>query len=377
MLGSNAWNVGRIRGIQIRIDPSWSFIAILVAYSFYVLLSFEFATMATSTRIALAAGMAVVFFLSVLVHELAHSFVARARGVEVEGITLFLFGGATHANLETENPNDELVIAGVGPVTSLAIGGVLWGISQLTSPGPIGFATGYLGWINFVLAVFNFVPGFPLDGGRVLRSLVWKASGDMVHATRVAARAGQLVGYAIMGIGIFALVIQGNLIGGLWFIAIGWFLAQSAQASFTQLQVRRMLRDVPAARMMSGNLVHLPGDLTLQQAVDDYFMRYDYNAFPVSVEGGVDGLITLSAVRQVPREEWAARLVREVLVPLSEATTVDRAEPMDAVLEKLMNNEHKRVVVTDDGVVAGIITPRDLARWLERSQDLGLARSGL
>src|SRR5690606_31296708 len=172
--------------------------------------------------------------------------------------------------------------------------------------------TGYLGWINFVLAVFNFVPGFPLDGGRVLRSLVWKASGDMVHATRVAARAGQLVGYAIMGIGIFALVIQGNLIGGLWFIAIGWFLAQSAQASFTQLQVRRMLRDVPAARMMSGNLVHLPGDLTLQQAVDDYFMRYDYNAFPVSVEGGVDGLITLSAVRQVPREEWAARLVREV-----------------------------------------------------------------
>lgn len=375
MLGSNAWNVGRIGGVQVRIDPSWSFIAILVAYSFYVVLSFNFPELTTGVQIALAVAMALVFFLSVLIHELAHSFVAQSRGIEVESITLFFFGGATHADLETEDPNDELFIAGVGPLSSLAIGVVLWGVSQLTSPGPIGFVTGYLGWLNVILAVFNLVPGFPLDGGRVLRSLVWKANGDIVAATRVAARAGQLVGYAIMALGIFALVFLGNLIGGLWFVAIGWFLAQSAQASFTQMQVRRLLRDVPAARMMTGDLVELPADITLQQAVDDYFMRYDYNAFPVARDGAVDGLITLSAVRQVPRPDWSVRRVGDITTPLSEASTVDRSEPMDEVLEKLMNNEHKRVVVTDDGQVAGIITPRDLARWLERSQDLGLTSS--
>lgn len=375
MLGRNAWRIGRIGGIEIKIDPSWSFIAILVAYSFFVLLSFEFPDMGGGGQLALAVGMALVFFLSVLIHELAHSILARARGVEVRGITLFLFGGATEADLETENPTDELVISLVGPITSVVIAAVLWGVSILTSPGPLGYAAGYLGWINLALAVFNLVPGFPLDGGRVLRSLVWGATDDLVRATRIAARAGQIVGYVIIAIGVLQVLFIGNLIGGLWLMAIGWFLSQSAQASFLQMQVRRMLADVPASRMMSGELIEIPGDITLQQAVDDYFMRYDYSAFPVRDGAEVNAILTLSAVRQVPREDWGVRRVVDIAEPLSDACTVDRSEPMDRVLEKLTGNEHHRVIVKEDGGIAGIITPRDLARWLDRSQDLGLTPS--
>lgn len=374
MLGANAWRLGRIGGIEIRIDPSWSVIAVLVAYSFYVLLSFEFADLATTTQLVLAILMAAVFFGSVLLHELAHSFMARARGVEVHGITLFMFGGATHADLETEDPNDELAISAVGPLSSALIAAVLWGVSALAGDGPIGFGAGWLARVNLALAVFNLAPGFPLDGGRVLRSLVWRSTGDMVRATRVASRAGQIVGWLIMGVGILQVLFLANLIEGLWLLAIGWFLTQSAQASFLQLQMRRLLSNVPAGRLMSGDLTAMPSDISIRQAVDDYFMRHDYNAFPVRDGHGVSGLVTLSAIRQVPRDDWH-RPVSNVVEPLSDACTVQKTETMETVLEKLTANQQHRVIVMDGDEVVGIITPRDLARWLERSQDLGLTGS--
>ncbi|MFP3914337.1 MAG: site-2 protease family protein [Actinomycetota bacterium] len=375
MLGANAWRIGKVGGIEIKIDPSWSFIAILVGYSFFVLLSFEFAELSGATTVVLAVAMALIFFLSVLIHELAHSFMARARGVEVRGITLFLFGGATEADLETEDPTDELVISVVGPLTSLALAGLLWAVSLPAGEGPVGFALGWLAWINLALAVFNLVPGFPLDGGRVLRSLVWGATGDLVRATRIAARSGQIVGYVIIGIGVLQVLVLGNLVGGLWLVAIGWFLSQSAQSSFLQMQVRRILADVPAGRMMSRELVEIPGEIDLQRAVDDYFMRYDYSAFPVRRDGSMDAIVSLSAIRQVPRQDWGERRVADVAEPLSESCTVDSSEAMDAVLEKLTSTDHHRVVVREGDTIVGIITPRDLARWLERSQDLGLTPS--
>src|SRR5688572_1921538 len=195
MMGTNAWTIGRFRGVEIRIDPSWSVIAFLVGYSFYVLLSFRFPDIAGTGRLTLALVMTLVFFLGVLVHEIAHAWTALARGIEVHSITLYMFGGATHAELETENPSDELIIAGVGPLTSLAIAALLWVVSLLAGETAIGYAAGYLGWINLALAVFNLVPGFPLDGGRVLRSLVWKANNDFVAATRLASRVGHAVGF--------------------------------------------------------------------------------------------------------------------------------------------------------------------------------------
>lgn len=376
MLGRNSWSVGRIGGIEIRIDPSWSFIAVLIAYSFYLAIDVAPGTMGTTVQIALAVVMAALFFASVLLHELAHSWVAVSRGVEVESITLFLFGGATKADLETEDPVDELVIAVVGPLTSLALAGVFWMLAVLAGEGTVGgFVGGQLGWINLALAVFNLIPGFPLDGGRVLRSLVWRRTGDIVGATRIAARGGQLVGYGLIVIGIAEILFLGVLVGGLWLMAIGWFLAQAAQASFFQMQMRRVLSEVPARRVMSDALVEIPGEMTVAQAVDEYFMRHDVNAFPVRTAGETTGLISMSKVRRLPREDWPTRVVADEAEPLDATCTVSSTETLDEVVGKLMSGDVGRVVVMDDSQVVGIITPRDLSRWLQRSQDLGLTES--
>lgn len=372
MFGRNAWAIGRVGGIDIRIDPSWSVIAFLIAYSFFLVIELEFAELSTPAMIVLAGVMAIIFFVSVLLHELAHSWVAVARGVEVESITLFLFGGATKADLETKNPSDELMIAVVGPLTSLAIAGALWLTAIAFGSGTIGgFVSGRLGWINLALAVFNLVPGFPLDGGRVLRSLVWRRTGDIVRATRVAARGGQLVGYGLIAIGVLEILFLGALVGGLWLIAIGWFLSQAAQASFLQMQVRRILSEVPASRIMSDGLVEIPDHISIQQAVDEYFMSHDFNAFPVSDGHDTVALLTMSTVKGVPRDDWSTTTVGEVAEPLDDSCTVSPSEPLDEVVGKLMGGDLRRVIVVEDGHVKGIISPRDLTRWLQRSQELG------
>lgn len=378
MFGRNAWAIGRLGGIEIRIDPSWSFIAFLIAYSFFLEIDLRFDDMGTPAMIILAAGMAIIFFASVLLHELAHSWVAVSRGVEVESITLFLFGGATKADLDTEEPSDELAIALVGPATSVALAGGMWLVAVAFGSGTVGgFLVGRLGWINLALGVFNLVPGFPLDGGRVLRSLVWKRSGDIVRATRVAARGGQLVGYGLIGLGVLEILFLGALVGGLWLIAIGWFLAQAAQASFLQLQVRRLLAEVPASKIMSDGIVEIPGHLSIRQAVDEFFLSHDYNAFPVRDGDGTMGILTMNAIRAMPQDEWDDTTVRESAEPLSESCTVSPSEPLDEVVGKLMSGDLRRVVVVDDGQVTGIISPRDLSRWLQRSQELGLTETGV
>jgi len=372
---TNAWRIGSVGGVEIRIDPSWSFIAFLVAYTFFLNLSAAFPAVGSGGRAAAAALLALAFFAAVLLHELAHSWTARSRGIDVRGITLFLFGGATEADLDREDPGDELAISIVGPLTSLVLGGILWGLAGVAGDGMLGFGLRLLGQVNVALAVFNMVPGFPLDGGRVLRSLVWRSTGDVVRATRAAARSGQIVGYLLMGLGIAEVLLFGALVGGLWLVAIGWFLSQAAQASFSELQLRRMLAGVPASRIMTPTVIEIPADITVAEAVDGFVLRHDVSAFPVRGPEGVLGILTVTAIRRIAREEWAGRTVREVLVPLSDMCVVGAADPMDEVLGKLESNEAHRVLVLDGGDVVGIITPGDLTRWLSRMQDLGLTRA--
>jgi Zn-dependent protease/predicted transcriptional regulator len=370
MLGGTTWRLGKVGGIELKIDPSWTFIALLIGYSFFLVLAQRFDE-TTTTLVVLAIVMAVAFFASVLLHELAHSWLARARGVEVKGITLFLFGGATEADLDTEDPDDELLIALVGPVTSLIIGGLFWALTQVLGDGVLAFATGYLGWINVALALFNLLPGFPLDGGRVLRSLVWRSTGDLVKATRIASRAGRILGMIVIGIGLFEVLFLGILVGGLWLVAIGWFLSQAAAASFTHLQMKNLLADIPASRLMTRDIEEMPAGIDLASAVNDYFLRHNYNSFPVKADDGTDGILTLAAVREVPREQWGGTKVEAVMEPLSEMCTVGPTDSMGDVVPKLMQGQVGRVVVVDDGTVVGLITPRDLVRWLQRAQELG------
>jgi Zn-dependent protease/CBS domain-containing protein len=376
MFGAS-WRVGRIAGIEVRIDSSWAVIALLITYSMYLRAAIVYPDLSGGGAVGLAVLATVLFFGSVLVHELAHALVSQTKGIRVQDITLFLFGGATRARVESRGPGDEFLIAVVGPLTSLLLAGLFWVVNLAGGdalPRPLAGTFGYLAWVNLVLAVFNLVPGFPLDGGRLLRSAIWKATGSLGRATRVASLAGQAVGWLLVAAGVASL-LGGNLAGGIWFAFIGWFLVQAARSSYEELQLRDLLRGVEAQDVMAGNLVRIPPDLTLQDAVDDYFMRYDHGAFPVDEQGRTIGLLTLRGVRRVPRGQWPTRLVREHMVPLSDQVLVAPEARMDGVLGKLEDSQAGRVLVAQDGEVVGIITPSDLTRWLRRWRTLdGSAR---
>jgi Zn-dependent protease/CBS domain-containing protein len=367
-----SWRVGRIAGIEVRIDSSWAVIALLITYSMYLRLVVLYPELSGGGAVGLAILSAVLFFGSVLVHELAHALVSQARGIRVQDITLFLFGGATRARVESRGPADEFLIALVGPLTSgllAGLFGIVAGLGGDVLSRPVAGTLGYLGWTNLLLAVFNLIPGFPLDGGRLLRSAIWRATGSLGRATRIASLAGQGVGWLLVAAGV-AWLLAGDLAGGIWFAFIGWFLVQAARSSYQDLQLQQMLRGVEAEDVMAGDLRRIPPELSLQDAVDDYFMRYDHSAFPVDEQGRTIGLLTLRGVRRVPREQWPTRRVRDHMVPLGDQVVVPPDARMDDVLGKLQDGEAGRVLVAQDGEVVGIITPSDLTRWLRRWRTL-------
>jgi Zn-dependent protease/CBS domain-containing protein len=376
MFGTS-WRVGRIAGIEVRVDTSWAVIALLITYSMYQRASTLYPELSGAGAVWIGVLATVLFFGSVLVHELAHALVAQARGIRVLDITLFLFGGATRARVESRGPGDEFLIALVGPLTSgllAALFGIVAGLGSDALSTPLAGTFGYLAWTNLLLAGFNLVPGFPLDGGRLLRSAIWRATGSLSRATRIASLSGQAVGWLLVAGGV-AFLLAGDLAGGIWFAFIGWFLVQAARSSYQELQLQQLLRGVEAEDVMAGDLVRIPPELSLQDAVDDYFMRYDHSAFPVEEQGRTIGLLTLRGVRRVPREQWPTRRVQDHMVPLGDQVVVAPDARMDDVLGKLQDGEAGRVLVVQDGEVVGIITPSDLARWLRRSRALeGIAR---
>jgi Zn-dependent protease/predicted transcriptional regulator len=367
MFGTS-WRLARIAGIEVRIDRSWTVIALLITYSLYLRFSVIYRELSTVQAVGLAIVAAVLFFGSVLGHEMAHALVSQARGIRVQDITLFLFGGATRARVESRGPGDEFVITVVGPLAS-AVLAVVFGLVDVFGrdvlPRSVAGAFGYLAWVNLLLAAFNLVPGFPLDGGRLLRSAVWKATGSLPRATRVAALSGQTVGWLLI-IGGVVFLLSGNLAGGIWFAYIGWFLIQAARSSYEDLQLRQMLSNVEAHDVMARDLLRIPPDLTLQQAVDGYFMRYDHGAFPVDEQGHTIGLLTLRGVRRVPRDQWPSQRVRDFLVPLGDQIVSAPEDRMDRVMAKLDASDGRRTLVVEDGEVVGIITPSDVTRWLNR-----------
>ena len=369
MLG-NAWRVGRVAGIEIRIDSSWLVIAVLIGYSFYVRFDSLYAELGPAEGALLAAVAALVFFSSVLGHELAHSITATSRGIPVKGITLFLLGGVTQARVESKSARDEFFITIVGPLSSLFFGALLWGASTLAGPSDqaIPGVLGYLAWVNVGLAIFNLLPGFPLDGGRVLRSAIWGATGNFERATRVAVTAGRTIGYLLAALGLIS-IVSGQF-GGLWLVLLGWFIAQGAGANLTQLQIERALTGVHADDLMARDLVEIPADLSVADAIDEYFMRYDHSAFPVTDQARTVGLLTLRQVRRVPSDDRAARRVTDCMSPVGDLDTVSPHTPMTAVLTRFEDQELNRVLVVDGPRVVGIITPNDVARWIRRSEAL-------
>jgi Zn-dependent protease len=314
-----------------------------------------------------------LFFVSLLAHELSHSLVARSKGIEVEGITLFVFGGVARTRSEATSPGDEFLIAGVGPLASILIAILFYGLA--IAAGRLGFGDAtvavfdYLALLNMVLAIFNLLPGFPLDGGRLFRAVVWKFTGSMRRATRVATTGGRWLGYALVALGILQ-AFNGIVVSGLWLVFIGWYLRNAAVMSYQQQLVRELLGGVLAAQTMSPSPETVPPDISLDRLFDEHFLRSRFIAFPVVDRARPVGIITLHQVREVPREQWSSLTVRDVMAPANEDTVVAPDENMMAVMDRLQNSPARRVLVIDNDRLEGIITARDVTHWLEKARQI-------
>lgn len=369
------FRLGSVFGFEIRIDYSWFIVFFLILWSFTVgVFPLQYPGLPAAVYAAMGVAGTLLFFASVLAHELSHSLVARTKGIPVEGITLFIFGGVARTRMEFEDPGDELQVAGVGPLSSLVIAGVFGAVGWLGAAAGWSVAvTGvarYLAFLNLILALFNLLPGFPLDGGRLFRALVWKYTGDLTRATRVASNVGKGIGYLLMGLGVLQL-FAGNLLGGMWIVFIGWFMRGAAEMGYTQQVLRDTLQGVRAREAMTPHPATVPPEMTLRELVEDHFLRGRHNAYPVLEGERPVGIVTLQQVKEVPREEWPHRTVRETMAAVDEDRVVRPEEDMTRVLERMEGSDARRVLVVRDGRLEGIITPRDVAGWLERARMLG------
>ncbi len=298
----HGFRLGSVLGFEIRIDYSWFVIAFLILWSFSAgVFPARYPGFEPGIYLMMGTIGAVLFFASLVAHELSHSVVARRRGIEVKGITLFIFGGMAHTSREAETPEDELIIAGVGPLSSIVIG-ILFGLigwvgTRAGWPVPVTGVATYLAFLNLLLAGFNLLPGFPLDGGRLFRAAVWKATGDMTKATRWATNGGKALAYMLIGYGLL-LIIGGALGGGLWLVFIGWFLRTAATASLQQHILRDLMAGVTAGDIMTPNPSTVHSELSLQDLVEGRFLRERYQGYPVVDGGQVVGLVTLDHVRK-------------------------------------------------------------------------------
>jgi Zn-dependent protease/CBS domain-containing protein len=362
--------IGRIFGIPIVIDTSWLVIFFLIVFFFWGDLTdaqrrgfVEPVGEAALWMMALLGAL--LFFGSVLIHELSHSVVAVRRGTPVRRIRLFIFGGVSEIEAEAANPQDEFAITVAGPASSFVLGGLFLGLAALTPAGSaFDQVIGRIGWINILLGGFNLLPGFPLDGGRVLRSIVWRATGDYQRATRIAGNGGRIVAGLMIAVGVLSVFFRGDF-GGLWWIVLGWFLFQAAGAALAQLTIKEGLSGVIAAQVMTRTPLAVDGSLTLQRLFDDHFMARNVSAFPVLREGRVRGLISLKQLGEVPRNTWNDVLVSDVMQVLQPEDAVGADTPAEDLLTKL-SGTGQRVVVVEDGKLVGIVSPSDITRWMQR-----------
>lgn len=361
--------VGKLFGIDIILDASWFLIAFLMAWSFAGIISSESdlgLPQAESFGLGIAAS--VLFFASLLAHEISHALVARRRGIGVASITLFVFGGVAQIKQDPRTPGDEFRIAVIGPVVSLVLGGALIGLGILASVAHFPVASAIfslIGSVNLVLAVFNLLPGFPLDGGRLLRAAVWKVTGDVVKATRIASRGGQVVAGLLIAFGLLRIIAYDQLFGGIWMILIGVFLSRTAAGSYQQVVARRALEGLAASDLMTPDPVCLPGNIRLDEAVDRYFLVQRHTTFPViGYAGNVEGIVTLQLIRSTPRERWGDFTARQVMVPLSAEISAAPSESVRSLLERMAHNPVGRFLVMEGERLMGILSAADIARRL-------------
>lgn len=362
--------LGRVAGINVGIN--WSVLAIFLLITFGLAAGrFPLLYPDLGTGVYVAAGLAagLIFFLSLLAHEISHAVVARRNGVEVEGITLWLFGGVARLTGEAADPGAELRISGVGPLVSLVLSGVFLAVAVAVGAAQLPeIVVGIFAWlavINLVLAIFNLVPAAPLDGGRILRAVLWQRRDDRLSASITAARAGKAFGWFLVLLGLAQLLLFAGF-GGIWLMLIGWFLTTAAAAEEQHAKVSGALSDVRVRDVMSADPTVAPRSISVEEFLEDYVFPHRFSTFPLTEDGGRPaGLVTLNRVKAVPADQRASTPIHEVACPAGDVPQVGPDEPLADLLPRMWGCADGRVLVVEDGRIVGLVSPTDVMRQME------------
>lgn len=370
-----SYRLFRIFGFEVKLNLTWLLLALLITWTLAAgLFPADYPGLAPGTYWWMGLAGAFGILLSIVFHELTHSLVARRLGVEVRGITLFIFGGVAEMEAEPPRPGVEFPMAVAGPIASLLLAGVFQLFERLAGawalPVSVGAVAHYLSVLNLVLAAFNLVPAFPLDGGRMLRAVLWHATGDLSRATRVASRIGSGFGIALMVLGGLAF-IQGSFIAGMWWILIGAFVRSAATGSYRHLLVRKALTGKRVRELMTSDPITVGPDATVEQLLEEYVYRHHHKLLPVVAAGALQGCVSIADIKRVPREHWPSVTVSEIATPCSDTNTVapdTRAEELLAAIAR--PGAGSRFMVVEEGRLIGVVSLRDLTEYVKLKLDI-------
>jgi Zn-dependent protease/CBS domain-containing protein len=367
-----SFRLGKIAGIDIYAHLSWFIVLVLLTWSlasgWFVQL---FPGWSTPTYWITAFISALLLFVCVLLHELAHSLVAQVHELTVKNITLFIFGGVATIEEEMKRPGIEFQIAVMGPITSLCLAAIAFLLAWpfRGSNSPTEAVLDYLAASNFLLGVFNLIPGLPLDGGRVLRSIAWKITGNIQKSTRIASYAGQAMAFVFILLGLAAF-FTGSFFNGLWSIFIGWFLLNAAQTANTQILLQNTLQGVPVDKVMNPRPVAVPANISLQKLVDEYFVPQGLQAAPVVQGEYLAGLITLTDIARVGRERWAYTPVGHVMRLLEQVYITTPEQPLHDLLDVMVTRGINQIPVVQDGRLVGLLSRESILGYLQVRENL-------
>jgi len=364
----------KLLGFTVSVDASWGIILFLVVWSLSKgLFPSYFPDLSIQTYWLMGLAGAMGLFVSIIIHEFSHSLIARKYGLEIKGITLFIFGGVAEMKDEPNSPKTEFFMAIAGPIASFMLSilfAVLYQVANILElPVPLIGILGYLSAINMLLAVFNMVPAFPTDGGRILRSLLWWIKGDIYWATQLASRISLVFAIVIIFTG-FMNMLGGNPLGGLWWILIGSFLFSAANTSYQRLLIKESFEGKTVRHFMNPTPVTVPSHITLQEFVDKYLYHYHYKMFPVVKDDKISGLITIQMLKAHPHEEWKHLLVGNVMQLQSSDNSIASNTPVNDALNKMSETGFSRLLVVEHKKIVGIITLKDLLEYLALKMDL-------
>ncbi len=372
-MNSRGLSLFAFRGITVRVDYSWFIIFALIVVtlgSYYF--PENYPALSDAARWTISIMSALLLFVSVLLHEFSHSLVAQKFGIEINGIVLFLFGGIAQLRSEPEDPRSELYIAAAGPLCSLILGIFFLGLHHLLEPvssEALQAMLWYLGYLNIALVAFNILPGFPLDGGRIARAVIWYYTDNLRRATKIVSNIGRGLAFLIIGTGLLNM-LAGYFIQGLFLIFLGMFLQQASIRGYQFVSLREGLSNYKVADLMTPDPHTVPPDITLQELVDHYFYRFKVHSFPVTSGDELIGFITIKNVKSIPRDEWNRIPVKQVMHPIDKMISLSPKEDAFGVLQMMLEHNTGRMPVLENGKIVGILTRRDIMEFVSMREEI-------